>query len=77
MEDFEESDALDASLIAAGQAVEHYEMSRYGTLRTWAQQLGMRDAARLLDQTLGEEKKTDELLTRLTEAEANQKAQAA
>jgi ferritin-like metal-binding protein YciE len=77
MEDFEESDALDASLIAAGQAVEHYEMSRYGTLRTWAQQLGMRDAARLLDQTLAEEKKTDELLTRLTEAEANQKAQAA
>src|SRR4051794_9984304 len=74
IEDFEESDALDAGLIAAGQAVEHYEMSRYGTFRTWAQQLGMRDAARLLEQTLAEEKKTDDLLTRLAEASANPKA---
>jgi ferritin-like metal-binding protein YciE len=74
MEDFEDSDALDAGLIAAGQAVEHYEISRYGTLRTWAQQLGMRDAARLLDQTLAEEKKTDQLLTQLAEANANPKA---
>jgi len=74
MEDFEDSDALDAGLIAAGQAVEHYEISRYGTLRTWAQQLGLRDAARLLDQTLAEEKKTDQLLTQLAEAGANQKA---
>jgi ferritin-like metal-binding protein YciE len=74
MEDFEDSDALDAGLIAAGQAVEHYEISRYGTLRTWAQQLGMRDAAKLLDQTLAEEKKTDQLLTQLAEAKANPKA---
>jgi len=74
MDDFEDSDALDAGLIAAGQAVEHYEISRYGTLRTWAQQLGMRDAAKLLDQTLAEEKKTDELLTQLAEARANPKA---
>ena len=74
MEDFEDSDALDAGLIAAGQAVEHYEISRYGTLRTWAQQLGMRDAAKLLDQTLAEEKKTDQLLTQLAEAAANPKA---
>jgi ferritin-like metal-binding protein YciE len=74
MDDFGDSDALDAGLIAAGQAVEHYEISRYGTLRTWAQQLGMRDAAKLLDQTLAEEKKTDELLTRLAEARANPKA---
>lgn len=74
MEDFEDSDALDAGLIAAGQAVEHYEISRYGTLRTWAQQLGLRDAARLLDQTLAEEKKTDQLLTQLAEAGANPKA---
>jgi len=74
MDDFEDSDALDAGLIAAGQAVEHYEISRYGTLRTWAQQLGMRDAAKLLDQTLAEEKKTDELLTQLAEACANPKA---
>jgi ferritin-like metal-binding protein YciE len=74
MEDFEDSPALDAGLIAAGQAVEHYEISRYGTLRTWAQQLGMRDAAKLLDQTLAEEKKTDQLLTQLAEAGANPKA---
>jgi ferritin-like metal-binding protein YciE len=74
MEDFEDSPALDAGLIAAGQAIEHYEMSRYGTLRTWAQQLGMRDAAKLLDQTLAEEKKTDALLTQLAEAAANPKA---
>jgi ferritin-like metal-binding protein YciE len=74
MEDFEDSEALDAGLIAAGQAVEHYEISRYGTLRTWAQQLGMRDAARLLDQTLAEEKKTDELLTQLAQTKANPKA---
>ena len=74
MDDFEDSDALDAGLIAAGQAVEHYEISRYGTLRTWAQQLGMRDAAKLLDQTLAEEKKTDELFTQLAEARANPKA---
>ena len=74
MDDFEDSDALDAGLIAAGQAVEHYEISRYGTLRAWAQQLGMRDAAKLLDQTLAEEKKTDELFTQLAEARANPKA---
>jgi ferritin-like metal-binding protein YciE len=74
MEDFEDSDALDAGLIAAGQAIEHYEISRYGTLRTWAQRLGMRDAAKLLDQTLAEEKKTDQLLTQLAEARANPKA---
>jgi ferritin-like metal-binding protein YciE len=74
MEDFEDSDALDAGLIAAGQAIEHYEISRYGTLRTWAQRLGMRDAAKLLDQTLAEEKKTDQLLTQLAEASANPKA---
>ena len=74
MEDFADSEALDAGLVAAGQAVEHYEISRYGTLRTWAQELGLRDAAKLLEQTLEEEKKTDELLTRLAEARVNQKA---
>ena len=74
MEDFGDSDALDAGLIAAGQAVEHYEISRYGTLRTWARQLDMRDAVKLLDQTLAEEKKTDQLLTELAEARANPKA---
>jgi ferritin-like metal-binding protein YciE len=74
MEDFGDSDALDAGLIAASQAVEHYEISRYGTLRTWARQLDMRDAVKLLDQTLAEEKKTDQLLTELAEARANPKA---
>jgi len=74
MEDFADSDALDAGLIAAGQAVEHYEISRYGTLRTWAQELGMQDAASLLEETLEEEKKTDKLLSELAEARVNQKA---
>jgi ferritin-like metal-binding protein YciE len=74
MDDFADSDAIDAGLISAAQAVEHYEMSRYGTLKTWATQLGMRDAARLLDQTLEEEKKTDKLLTQLAENALNQKA---
>src|SRR5918911_3117466 len=74
MEDFAESDALDAGLIAAGQAVEHYEISRYGTLRTWAQELGLQDAAGLLEETLEEEKKTDKLLSELAEARVNQKA---
>jgi ferritin-like metal-binding protein YciE len=64
---------LDADKCHAG-AGHFYEISRYGTLRTWAQQLGMRDAAKLLDQTLAEEKKTDELLTQLAEARANPKA---
>jgi len=74
MEDFADSEALDAGLIDAAQAVEHYEISRYGTLRTWAMQLGMRDAARLLEQTLEEEKKTDRLLSQLAESAVNQKA---
>ena len=74
MEDFKGSDALDAGLLAAAQAVEHYEISRYGTLKTWATQLGMRDAAKLFDETLAEEKKTDALLTKLAESSANRKA---
>jgi ferritin-like metal-binding protein YciE len=74
MDDFADSEALDAGLIAAGQAVEHYEISRYGTLRSWAQELGLEDAVPLLEQTLEEEKKTDELLTQLAEARVNQKA---
>jgi ferritin-like metal-binding protein YciE len=74
MDDFADSEALDAGLIAAGQAVEHYEISRYGTLRSWAQELGLQDAVPLLEQTLEEEKKTDQLLTQLAEARVNQKA---
>jgi ferritin-like metal-binding protein YciE len=71
MEEYKGSEALDAGLLAAAQAVEHYEISRYGTLKQWAQQLGMKDAARLLDQTLQEEKKTDVALTSLAEAAVN------
>lgn len=74
MEDFGDSPALDAGLLAAAQAVEHYEISRYGTLKTWATQLGMTDAANLLDQTLQEEMKTDKLLTQIAEGGQNAKA---
>ncbi|AWM86065.1 ferritin-like domain-containing protein [Microvirga sp. 17 mud 1-3] len=74
MEDFAESEALDAGILAAAQAVEHYEITRYGTLRTWAMELGLKDAARLLEQNLEEEKKTDQLLTKLAEARVNTKA---
>lgn len=68
MEDYKDAIALDAGLIAAGQAVEHYEMARYGTLRTWARQLGHADAAKLFETTLLEERATDQALTKLAEA---------
>jgi len=74
MEEFEGSDALDAGLISSAQAVEHYEMARYGTLQRWAGHLGHDDVAELLGQTLEEEKQTDELLTRIAEAGANEEA---
>jgi ferritin-like metal-binding protein YciE len=74
MEDFAESIALDAGILAAAQAVEHYEITRYGSLKSWAEELGMKDAVRLLDQTLQEEKKADRLLTELAEARVNTKA---
>ena len=71
MDEYKGAPALDAGLLAAAQAVEHYEISRYGTLKQWATQLGMRDAARLLDQTLQQEKKTDESLTVLADSAVN------
>jgi ferritin-like metal-binding protein YciE len=71
MDEYKGCEALDAGLIAAAQAVEHYEISRYGTLKQWALQLGMKDAARLLDETLQEERKTDVSLTTLAEASVN------
>jgi ferritin-like metal-binding protein YciE len=74
MEDFADSAALDAGILAAAQAVEHYEITRYGSLKTWAQELGMTDAVGLIDQNLQEEKKTDMLLTELAEARLNTKA---
>ena len=74
MEEFKDTPALDAGLISAAQAVEHYEITRYGTLRRWASELGLADAARLLEATLKEEAGTDEDLTKLAETSANQRA---
>jgi ferritin-like metal-binding protein YciE len=74
VEMFADTKALDAGMIAAAQAVEHYEMARYGALVTWAEELQMDDAAKLLRQTLEEEKQTDELLSDLAENEVNQQA---
>jgi ferritin-like metal-binding protein YciE len=74
MDEFKGTSALDAGLISAAQAVEHYEMARYGTLKRWAEELGMADAAKLLDETLAEEKKTDGDLTKLADTSANEAA---
>jgi ferritin-like metal-binding protein YciE len=63
MKEFKGAPALDAGLLAAAQAVEHYEIARYGTLKTWAKELGLHQAVKLLEATLAEEKKTDEALT--------------
>ena len=70
-------EVLDAAIIGAAQAIEHHEIAAYGTARTIAQQLGMNEAAQLLEQTLDEEKQTDARLTQLAEQSVNQKAQAA
>jgi ferritin-like metal-binding protein YciE len=77
MKEYKGSPALDAGLLAAAQAVEHYEISRYGTLKTWAEELGLDDAVQLLDETLSEEKETDMALTQLAETAVNQHAEAA
>lgn len=74
--EYKGSPALDAGLLAAAQAVEHYEISRYGTLRTWASELGLDDAVELLQQTLDEEEATDEALTGIAEDVVNQDAEA-
>src|SRR5258706_8336234 len=63
MEEYAGTPALDAGLLASAQAVEHYEIVRYGTLKSWAAKLSMASAVRLLDQTLAEEKKTDDTLS--------------
>ena len=76
IKEYKTSPALDAGMLAAAQAVEHYEISRYGTLRTWANELGLSEAVKLLEQTLAEEEKTDEALTELAEVCVNQEAQA-
>lgn len=71
MDEYKGTSSLDAGLLAAAQAVEHYEISRYGTLKAWATELGMKDAVRLLDETLNQEKKTDELLSVLAKSAVN------
>lgn len=73
MEEYKGSVALDAGLISSAQAVEHYEIARYGTLKSWARQLGMDEAVALIDANLQEEMETDQLLTQLGEASANPK----
>jgi ferritin-like metal-binding protein YciE len=70
----EDKAVLDAALIAAAQAVEHYEMTRYGTLIAWANQLGRRDCVGLLEQTLNEEKTADKKLTAMAESHVNRRA---
>jgi ferritin-like metal-binding protein YciE len=77
MKDFKGTDALDAGLLSAAQAVEHYEISRYGTLKSWAEQLGLDQVVRLLDDTLEEEKNADKTLTQIAEANVNRQAEAA
>jgi ferritin-like metal-binding protein YciE len=76
LETYKGEPALDAGLVAAAQAVEHYEIARYGTLKRWAEMLQLRDAVRLLDETLKQESATDEALTKLADADANARAAA-
>ena len=76
IKEFKNTEALDAGLLAAAQAVEHYEISRYGTLKTWAGMLGLNQAVQLFDKTLQEEKNTDVALTKLAETAVNQEAAA-
>jgi ferritin-like metal-binding protein YciE len=77
MDEYKGSPALDAGLISAAQAVEHYEITRYGTLATWADELGNEEGAKLLKVTLDEEEKTDLALSELAETCVNQEAEAA
>ena len=77
MDEYKGSEALDAGMLAAAQAVEHYEISRYGTLKTWAGELGLKKAVVLLEKTLNEEKATDAALTEIAETVVNQEAEEA
>ncbi|SRR5581483_4146045 len=74
MDEYDDTPALDAGLLAAAQAVEHYEISRYGTLKSWAGKLGLKDVVSLLDETLAEEKKTDETLSKIAVSAVNAEA---
>ena len=77
IEEYKGSPAIDAGLLAAAQSVEHYEISRYGALRAWAEELELNEAIPLIDKTLAEEKATDKALTALAEGIINQRAEAA
>jgi ferritin-like metal-binding protein YciE len=77
MQEYKGSPALDAGLLAAARAVEHYEISRYGTLIAWAEELGLDDAVPLLQETLDEEEATDDALTEIAKTAINQQAEAA
>jgi len=77
IEEADTGPVMDAGLIASGQAIEHYEIARYGTLKAWATELGMPEAAKLLDQTLTEEKNADVLLGKIATSNANRSAKAA
>lgn len=77
MKEYKGSPALDAGLLAAAQAVEHYEISRYGTLKTWAKELGLDEAADLLGETLDQEKKADAMLSKIATTDVNHHAEAA
>ena len=74
IEEFGESSAIDTDLVAAGQAVEHYEMARYGALAGWATELGMPDAAKLLNETLQQEMNAEKLLTQIAKSKADKTA---
>jgi ferritin-like metal-binding protein YciE len=74
MEDFKDTPALDAGLVSAAQAVEHYEIARYGTLKAWAKQLGRADVVKLLEATEKEEINADKTLSQVAIGEANRKA---
>ncbi len=76
MDEVKDADTLDAALIAAAQAVEHYEITRYGTLISWAELLGLEQVSNTLRDTLDEEKDTDSRLTRLAEDHLNRQATA-
>ena len=75
MEEYDGSPALDAAILSSAQAIEHYEITRYGTLRSWAQKLGMDEAVKLIEETLNEEKETDARLTEVAESAVNAEAQ--
>jgi ferritin-like metal-binding protein YciE len=77
MDEIEDEEVLDAGMVSSAQAVEHYEICRYGTLIEWAKELGHNDAVKLLEQTLDEEKNADKLLTSIAKSSSNRKAVAA